>query len=108
MIESVAYDSVRINLVQLWRSSGDTIINSLVCNAFTRGDEYLLQFILGCSVLPSVIRTVQMYSTKNLEKLFYLTRTWCFYTLSKNEELRKMELPVIALSTLLYVNHKWL
>ena len=78
MIECVGYDLVRKNLEQLWRSSGDTNINSLVCDALTWGDDYLLQFILDCSVLPAVIKTVQMYSTKVLEKLFYLTRTWCF------------------------------
>ena len=54
MIECVAYDLVRKNLEQLWRSGGDTIISSLV------------------------IKTVQMSSTKDLEKLFYLPWTWCF------------------------------
>ena len=39
---------------------------------------YLLQFIVDCSTLPSVILAVQNHGNYILEELFYLTRTWCF------------------------------
>ena len=78
IIDCVAYDSIRNRLEQLWKSSSEKVIYNLVCNALTHGDDYLLQFILDCSVLPTVIRAVQAHSKTILEKLFYLTRTWCF------------------------------
>ena len=78
IIDCVAYNSIRNGLEQLWKSSGEEVVYNLVCDALTRGDDYLLQFILDCSVLPSVIRAVQAHSKTILEKLFYLTRTWCF------------------------------
>ena len=41
-------------------------------------DDILMQFLLDCSVLPLVIAAKQAFGNVIIEKLFKLTRTWCF------------------------------
>ena len=73
-----AYTSVRDNLTSLWLSNSNPIVHYLAFDALTSSPDYLVQFILDCSVLPRVITAVQDYGKIILDILFYLTRTWCF------------------------------
>ena len=52
----------------------------LVLEAISNTKEYLVQFTLDCSTLPSVILAVQEHGSSILEELFYLTRTWTWHT----------------------------
>ena len=49
--------------------------------------ELKCQFILDCSVLPDVIRQVQLIGEDVLNKLFYLTRTYCHSLHRTRQEL---------------------
>ena len=40
--------------------------------------EIVMQFLLDCSSLPAVIKLKQASGDKIIERLFYLTRTWCY------------------------------
>ena len=80
LLDCQAYNDQKRSLYSLWLSTKNPIIYQLVLEAFSSDKSYLLQFILDCSVLPSVIRATQIRATKQaiLNELFYLTRTWCF------------------------------
>ena len=78
LIHCGAYTECKRRLYSLWLSSPNPIVKKLVIEAFSNEIEYLLQFIIDCSVLPSVIRAVQAHGPGILDDLFYLTRTWCF------------------------------
>ena len=62
----------------LWLSTPDPHVLLLVIEALISGPNYLLQSILDCSVLPSVIRVKQRYGSDIKSMLFYLTCTWCY------------------------------
>ena len=38
----------------------------------------MMQFILDCSSMPEVIRLTQHSTQETLERLFYISRTWCY------------------------------
>ena len=79
LLNCQAYNECKGRLYSLWLSSQNQIVYQLVLEAFSSTQEYLLQFILDCSVLPSVIKATQTQQGKEiLSELFYLTRTWCF------------------------------
>jgi hypothetical protein len=78
LLECPAYSENRKRLKTVWQSSDDRVIDTLTSEALSGTDEYLLQFILDCSILPNVISSTQKHSSLILDKLFYLTRTWCF------------------------------
>ena len=78
LINCSAYSRQREKLISLWLKSKQPIVRSLLLEAFTSTKEYLLQFILDCSVLPSVIKATQLYGESIRQEIFYLTRTWCF------------------------------
>lgn len=40
--------------------------------------DIVMQFLLDCSAFPEVIKLRQNGSIQILEKLFYITRTWCY------------------------------
>ena len=40
--------------------------------------EILMQFLLDCSSLPIVIRMCQLYGQDLLNRLFYISRNWCY------------------------------
>ena len=68
----------RSKLFHFWIENSDEIIHTLIKEALNSTDTVFLQFILDCSVLPFVIKAVQTHGDTILEKVFYLTRTWCF------------------------------
>ena len=72
------YSECKKRLYSLWLSTTNDVVRKLVLEAFSSESSYLLQFILDCSVLPSVINATQSHGFPILEELFYLTRTWCF------------------------------
>ena len=78
LISCQAYEETRKVLTNLWMSTPDPNVLPLVVEALNSGPNYLLQFILDCSVLPTVIRVNQKYGCGILSRLFYLTRTWCY------------------------------
>ena len=78
LIKCSAYTECKGRLYSLWLSSSNPVVKNLVIEAFLNETEYLLQFIIDCSVLPPVINAVQAHGHGILEDLFYLTRTWCF------------------------------
>ena len=59
--------------------------SDLLCDIITsilHSDNYdlviIMQFILGSSVIPAVIRTSQLHGLHNTDTLLYLGRTWCY------------------------------
>ena len=78
LVDCDSFIETRRNLCNLWLSCADSNVLLLVVEALSNSAEYFLQFILDCSVLPSVIRATQLYGSSVLEQLFYLTRTWCY------------------------------
>ena len=78
LIECEAYFQCKTRLYALWVSYPCSVVHRLVLEALSAETDYLLQFILDCSVLPSVIHAVQSFGQIVLKKLFYLTRSWCW------------------------------
>ena len=78
LIHCRAYNECKSRLYSLWLSSSNSVVHNLVLGALSQETNYLLQFIIDCSVLPHVINAVQDHGTVILDELFYLTRTWCF------------------------------
>ena len=65
-------------LYSLWLSTQNSVVLKLVLEALSSETSYLVQFILDCSTLPSVVRTTQSHGGDILNELFYLTHSWCF------------------------------
>ena len=86
LLDCKAYNDCKSRLYSLWLLTKIPEVHELILKAFSSERAYLLQIILDCSVLPSVIRAIQ---AKNgdiiLNELFYYTRTWCFLS---NSSLR--------------------
>ena len=78
LIECGAYSDCKRYLYSLWLSTANPVVRKLVLEALTSETCYLLQFILDCSVLPSVIVATQRHGFSVLKELFHFTRTWCF------------------------------
>ena len=78
LIDCRLYDSDRNNLLSFWFQNSDENVRDLINEALSSNPTNLLQFILDCSSLPFVVKAVQCHGVTILEKLFYLTRTWCF------------------------------
>ena len=49
------------------------LIKAYLCSS----EEYFVQFMLDCSVLPMVISSYQMHGPIVHEHLFHISRTWC-------------------------------
>ena len=64
-----SYNKVRDPHFALWLSHPDPAVNHLLCNAVESQPEYLIQFILDCSVLPEVISATQQNGS---------LRTFCY------------------------------
>ena len=78
LVNCGAYIDCKERLYSLWLSTANPVTLRLVREALSGEASYLLQFILDCSVLPSVILATQTYGSMILNELFHLTRTWCF------------------------------
>ena len=78
LVHCAAYTNCKRRLYRLWFSTQSKVVLKLIIEAITNESEYLVQFILDCSVLPSVIRAVQVHGEVIMHELFYLTRSWCF------------------------------
>ena len=78
LIHCNAYNDSKEKLYSLWLNSANTKVHQLVSEALSGTSNYLLQFLLDCSCLPSVISATQKHGRVILDELFYLTRTWCF------------------------------
>ena len=62
-----------------------TIINSVLCA--DTSVEKVMQFLLDCSNLPAVISARQALGDMIINRLFYLTRTWC-YTMHRSRMIK--------------------
>ena len=78
LVDCGAYNCCKSRLYSLWLSTPNKAVLSLVLEALSSEKSYLLQFILDCSVLPSVRSAVQVNGPQLLNDLFHLTRSWCF------------------------------
>ena len=78
LVECGAYNLCKARLYSLWLSTPNKAALRLVLEALSSETSYLLQFILDCSVLPSVRSAVEINGPQLLKDLFYLTRSWCF------------------------------
>ena len=78
LIHCGAYLNCKRRLYSLWLSTKNSFVLKLVLEALSSETDYLVQFIIDCSVLPSVVRATQSHGEDILNELFYLTRSWCF------------------------------
>ena len=78
LVQCEAYSDCRRRLFSLWLSTPNKVVLKLVSEALSSDTEYLVQFILDCSVLPHVISATQSHGPEVLHILFHLTRSWCF------------------------------
>ena len=78
LVNCSAYNDTKRRLYSLWLSTPNKTVLGLVLQALSSETDYLLQFILDCSVLPPVILATQTSGGHVLKELFYLTRSWCF------------------------------
>ena len=51
------------------------IINTVL---FSGDQQTIMQFLIDCSTLPEVIRSVQIFGHHILDRLMYVGRTWCY------------------------------
>ena len=78
LITCSTYYVTRDRLKMLWLTSSDPVIRDIASKALSGPPKLLLQFLLDCSVIPTVISAAQCYGQGAFQSLFYLTRTWCF------------------------------
>ena len=78
LVQCRSYSDCRRRLLSLWLSTPNGVVLKLVREALGSDTDYLVQFILDCSVLPHVIRETQLHGPEILHILFHLTRSWCF------------------------------
>ena len=78
LLENSAYTQIRKDLITLWLKCKHPIVHFLAIQALASPKEYLVQFLLDCSVLPQVIVANQTFGSVVMEGIFHLTRTWCF------------------------------
>ena len=62
----------------IWLNTENKEAYRLVLEACSSTIKHLLQFILDCSTLPTVINSRQGHGEEVINELFRLTRTWCF------------------------------
>ena len=77
LLDCLAYSDVRKHHMAIWLSISDPILHQLLHESLSSSQKYQLQFMLDCSVLPSVIAAVQLHGPRILTSLFKLTRTLC-------------------------------
>ena len=77
-LECPAYSKDKRKLISFWLKTNNFTVRKLGLEKLSNTLYYLLQFILDCSVLPSVITASQSHGMEILDGLFHLTRTWCY------------------------------
>ena len=78
LVHCKAYTESKARLYSLWLSTQNKVVFNLVIEALSNETEYLVQFLIDCSVLPSVVKATQEHGDGILNQLFYLTCSWCF------------------------------
>ena len=60
-------------------TENDNVVKDIIENVFNdQTEEAQVQFLLDCSTIPAVISSTQVHGPNILERLFYLTRNWCY------------------------------
>lgn len=54
------------------------VLNPILIKYLDPSNPLYCQFLLDCSCIPDVILISQLYGNTLLNKLFYVTRTWCY------------------------------
>ena len=78
LITCRSYHSVREKHHAIWLNFPDQIIRKLLLGALVSPQNYRLQFLLDCSVLPDVILASQEFGPVVFDSIFKLTRTYCY------------------------------
>ena len=78
LVDCGAYAQLRKQLLYLWHRTSRPIVLSLATEALGSSRNFLIQFLLDCSVLTQIIMTTQCCGSVIMEGTFHLTRTWCF------------------------------
>ena len=81
LLHCPALSTTRSKLYQLCNTiAQESSLLSAVINSILNSDnnELILQLFLDSSVLPTVIRTTQLYGTHTRDRLLYFGRTWCY------------------------------
>ena len=74
LVQCDYYNNCKRRLYSLWLSTTNKIVLKLVLEALSSESQYLVQFVLDCTVLPSVIKATQTHGSDILKELFYLHR----------------------------------
>ena len=61
LLECPAYEKEKRKLISFWLKTDNITVRKLALESLSNTSDYLLQFILDCSVLPSVISASQSY-----------------------------------------------
>ena len=90
LLHCPSLSSRRSLLAEYWT---DRTENSPVCRAFvedfqTKSEKYKMQFILDCSVIPSIVAATQIHGDSVQMIIFRITRTYC-YSIHR-ERLKKL------------------
>ena len=91
LLNCIAYTDTKKKLYNLWLSTKIRSVYILVLEALSSNKEYLLQFLLDCSVLPTVIRATQQHGYGVI--LSYKNQVFC-HPPPKNAWAKKVEFQV--------------
>ena len=73
-------ENERRHQLYIWKNklSGEKHISEIVGQILNSDEDTLVQFLLDCSVVSSVVSATQVYGQEFLYALFKLTRNWCY------------------------------
>ena len=75
-----SYSEIRSCHFNRWKSFAEKYqyLSSIISKVLTYQPPYRCQFILDCTVTPDVISLSQIHGQAAVDKLLYLTRTFCY------------------------------
>ena len=94
LVQCKAYTESKARLYSLWLSTRNKVVFNLVLEALSSETQYLVQFLVDCSVLPSVVKATQENGYEILKELLFDTQLVFFNPQAKNEDVGPLELSV--------------
>ena len=75
-----SYAEIRSSHFNNWKSFAEMYpyLSSIIAKVLTFQPPFRCQFILDCTVMPDVISLSQIHGQSAVDKLLYLTRTFCY------------------------------